>query len=254
MKNIVKSILLISFLIIGCEKDSSGDVLINGNYPSKQQVGYSANDILSNEVFTDIYIEVMYVDGFKPSAETLTNLKIFIGSRTYKTNILIEERLINISMKSIYSIDDVRNIEDLNRSKFTTENQLAISALFLNGSSEENDENSIVVGTAYRNTSFVVFEETIHSLSNSHAGTSRVVLESTIILHEFCHLLGLVNIGTTMINNHEDTAHKAHCTVENCLMYYQVEDVHGVLSGIFGVQIPQLDSLCLEDLKANGGK
>lgn len=255
MKNIFKSVLLIFFLTISCAKDDSLDNgLNNGNYAFKQQVGYSANDILSNKKFTDIYIEVMYVDGFKPSAETLTNLKNFIGSRTYKTNIIIEERLINITLKSIYSIEDVRSIEDANRSIFSFENQLAISALFLNGKSSSDTETTTILGTAYRNTSFVIYEETIKAASNNILGPSKIILESTVILHEFCHLLGLVNFGTNMVANHEDTAHSAHCTVENCLMYYLIENGKNALHVVKDAQIPQLDANCINDLKANGGK
>ena len=201
MKNIFKSVLLIFFLTISCsEDDSSVNGLNNGNYPYKQQAGYSANDILSNKKFTNIYIEVMYVDGFKPSAEALTNLKNFIAARTYKTNIVIEQRLINIASKLTYSIEDVRSIEDANRSIFSFENQLAISALFLNGKSSTDTENTSVLGTAYRNTSFVIFEETIKAASNNIFGPSKITLESTVILHEFCHLLGLVNFGTNMVS------------------------------------------------------
>lgn len=255
MKNIFKSVLLIFFLTISCnEDDSIGDVLNNNNYPYKQQVGYSANDILSNKNFTNIFIEVMYVDGFKPSAETITNLKNFLGSRTYKTNITVEERLIIIAKKSIYSIEDIRSIEDANRSKFSGENELAISAIFINGSSSSNTENSIVLGTAYRNTSFVIFEETIQSTANNFFGPSKITLETSVILHEFGHLLGLVNLGTNMVTNHEDTAHNAHCISENCLMYYLMENGKSLPNSIKTEQIPQLDSNCINDLRANGGK
>ena len=255
MKNIFKSVLLIFFLTISCAKDDSLDNgLNNGNYAFKQQVGYSANDILSNKKFTDIYIEVMYVDGFKPSAEALTNLKNFIAARTYKTNIVIEQRLINIALKSAYSIEDIRSIEDANRSIFSFENQLAISALFLNGKSSSDTENTTVLGTAYRNTSFVIYEETIKAASNNILGPSKIILESTVILHEFCHLLGLVNLGTNMVANHEDTAHSAHCTVENCLMYYLIENGKNAPHSIKNEQIPQLDANCINDLRANGGK
>ncbi|MBK5209213.1 MAG: membrane metalloprotease [Flavobacteriaceae bacterium] len=255
MKNIFKSVLLIFFLTISCTKDDSlGNDLINSNYPYKQQVGYSANDILSNKKFTDIYIEVMYVDGFKPSSETLTNLKNFIGSRTYKTNIIVEERLIDIPLKSIYSIEDVRSIEDANRSIFSIENQLAISALFLNGKSSNDTETTTILGTSYRNTSFVIFEETIEAASNNILGPSKITLESTVILHEFCHLLGLVNLGTNMVANHEDTAHSAHCSDENCLMYYLIENGKNAPHWIKNEQIPQLDANCINDLRANGGK
>lgn len=254
MKKIFKSVLVIFFLTISCNEDDSLGNVLNNNYPYKQQVGYSANDILSNKKFTDIYIEVMYVEGFKPSAETLTNLKNFIGSRTYKTNIIIEERLINITPKSIYSIEDVRSIEDANRSIFSFENQLAISALFLNGKSSSDTENTTILGTAYRNTSFVIFEETIKAASNNILGPSKTTLESTVILHEFCHLLGLVNFGTNMVANHEDTSHNAHCTVENCLMYYLIENGKNVPHWVKDGQIPQLDVNCINDLKGNGGK
>src|SRR5690606_34184596 len=105
----------------------------------------------------------------------------------------------NIASKSIYSIDDVKSIEDANRSIFTFENQLSISALFLNGKSSSDSETATVLGTAYRNTSFVIFEETIKATSNEVFKPNKVTLESTVILHEFCHLLGLVNLGTNMV-------------------------------------------------------
>lgn len=255
MKNIFKSALLILFLTISCNKDDSlGNDLNNSNYPYKQQAGYSASDILSNKNFTDIYIEVMYVDGFRPSAETITNLKNFIGSRTYKTNITVGERIITVTKKSTYSIEDIRSIEDANRSKFSVENQLAISAIFINGSSSSNTENSTVLGTAYRNTSFVIFEETIKSTSNNFFGPSKITLETSVILHEFGHLLGLVNFGTNMVTNHEDPAHSAHCISENCLMYYLMENGKSLPNSIKTEQIPQLDANCINDLRANGGK
>lgn len=254
MKNIFKGILLIFFITISCNEDDSLGNVLNGNYPYKQQVGYSANDILSDKKFTDIYVEVMYVAGFKPSAETLTNLILFIGSRTNKTNIVIEERLINITLKSVYSIEDVRNIEDVHRSIFSIENQLAISALFLNGKSSNDNETTTTLGSSYRNTSFVIFEETIQNSSNNILGPSKVILESSVILHEFGHLLGLVNHGTSMLVNHEDTENKAHCTNENCLMYYLIEYGKNPHHWVQDGQIPQLDTNCTNDLRANDGK
>ncbi len=253
MKYIFKSVLLILFLTISCNDDNIENDLNNGNYPIKQQVGYSANDILSSKIFTDIYIEVMYVDGFKPSAETVTNLKNFIESRTYKSNIVIEERVINIATKSIYSMDDVRSIEDANRSVFSFENQLTISALFLNGKSSSDTETTNILGTSYRNTSFVIFEETIQEGSNDIFEPSKVTLESTVILHEFCHLLGLVNLGTNMVTNHEDPEHGAHCSDEDCLMYYLIESGQ-MPPWMRNEQIPVLDTYCINDLRANGGK
>lgn len=254
MKNILKSILLIFFITISCNKDDGLGNVLNSNYPYKQQIGYSANDILSDKKFTDIYVEVMYVAGFKPSAESLINLTNFIALRTNKSNIIIEERLINITLKSVYSIEDVRSIEDANRSIFSIENQLAISAMFLNGKSSNDTETNTILGTSYSNTSFVIFEETIQISSNNILGPSKVILESSVILHEFGHLLGLVNQGTSMLVNHEDPANKAHCIDENCLMYYLIEHGKNPHHWVQDGQIPQLDTNCMNDLRANGGK
>jgi len=254
MKNILKGILLIFFITISCTKDDNLGNDLNSDYPYKQQVGYSANDILSNKKFSDIYVEVMYVAGFRPSAETLTNFINFIALRTYKTNIVVEERLINVTLKSIYSTEDIRSIEDANRSVFSIENQLAISALFLNGKSSNETETTTILGTSYRNTSFVIFEETIQTASNNTFGPSKIILESSVILHEFGHLLGLVNNGTNMLENHEDSTNKAHCTNENCLMYYLLENGKNTDYWFKDEQIPQLDTYCINDLRSNGGK
>jgi predicted Zn-dependent protease len=68
--------------------------------------------------------------------------------------------------------------------------------------------------------------------------------------HEFGHLMGLVDQGSPMQNDHKDADHGAHCINPSCLMYHAVET-----TGIDGTNtIPELDAQCAVDLKANGGK
>lgn len=252
MKHIIKLLCIVSLLFVSCSEDNFS--INNTNYPFKEQVGYSANDILSNELFTDIYIEILYVEGFAPAEESLNNLKFFIENRTYKSNIVVEKKLIDISLKTEYSIDDVKEIENKNKSSFTSENEIVITGLFLNGSSSKNTDEGVVYGTAYRNTSFVIYEETIQEATGNPLKPSRMVLESTTILHEFCHLLGLVNVGTIMLNQHQDIENGSHCTNEDCLMYYKIENLGRIIDFIGESQIPQLGSFCIEDLQQNGGK
>lgn len=251
MKNIFKISLLFFFLIISCQSDND---INDSPYPYSNNVGYSANDILSNNIFTDIIIEVLYVDEFKPSDEALNNFKSLIEARTYKNIIQINTRLIDISIEESYTLDAVINIEDNNRSYYSKANQLAIFVLFLNGSSSKDEENSVILGMAYRNTSFVIFEETIRLLSDSANEPNSMVLETTVIEHEFGHLLGLVDVGSPMISDHEDMENNAHCISEDCLMYYEIESVDRTRNFNYEAKIPQFDSFCLADLKANGGK
>lgn len=53
---------------------------------------------------------------------------------------------------------------------------------------------------------------------------------------------------------HQDTAHGKHCDIENCLMYWTAETGEGLLNSITGGNIPTLDTQCIADLQANGGK
>jgi hypothetical protein len=252
MKHVIKLIFIISCFFVSCSEDNFG--VNNTNYPFKERVGFSANDILSKEIFTDIFIEILYVEGYQPTEESLNNLKIFIENRTYKSNIVIHKKLIEIGLKATYSIDDIREIENKNRSSFTSEKEIVITGLFLNGSSPTNSDEGVVYGTAFRNTSFVIFEETIHKATGSPLKPSRIALESTTILHEFCHLFGLVNIGTIMLNKHQDIENGSHCIIEDCLMYYKTENSGRIIDFVGENQIPQLDSFCIEDLQQNGGK
>ncbi len=81
----------------------------------------------------------------------------------------------------------------------------------------------------------------------------RIELESISLMHEFGHLLGLVNIETPMQTEHLDEAHDKHCDNPNCLMYWKAE-TSNVLQMITPGSLPGLDAHCLEDLRANGEK
>lgn len=252
MKKIFKYIILLSVLIISCQPDDN----FNGNeaYSHLKEVGNSAHDILANDIFTNIFVEILYVEGLKPTDKVISNFKDFILERTFKNTVTIETRLIDIPLKSSYTTNEIRSIEDANRTKFSSENELAIFVIFINGESSKNEDDSVILGTSYRNTSFVIFKETLQSFSNNFFGTKKVVLESTVICHEFSHLLGLVNLGTPMVEDHQDSENGAHCITESCLLYHKIERMNTAVNFFNQDQIPELDAFCLQDLRANGGR
>ena len=125
--------------------------------------------------------------------------------------------------------------------------------LFLDGSSSEDTQNGKILGEAYLNTSMVFYEKSIVSSSGGFGQPSRAILEATVMRHEFGHNLGLVNLGTPMVVDHEDTSHAHHCDNKNCLMYWRV-NTSNFVGNLAAGPIPQLDQNCLNDLQANGGK
>ncbi|MFI2741167.1 membrane metalloprotease [Zhouia sp. PK063] len=249
------SLILIALFIISCSNDADDNMKADQNpATANQQVTGSANsDFLTSTTYKSVLLEVLYVKGYEPSDQALENFKNFITARCYKPGgITVEKREMASPGQDAYAITDIVDIEDKNRMYFNTDNQIALFAFFVDGHSEEDKEDAVVLGTAYRNTSFVIFENTVQEYSNSPAEPSRVNLESTVIEHEFGHLLGLVNFGTPMQVDHQDTAHGHHCNVDGCLMNYKAEAGRAI--DMIGGGIPSLDADCLADLKALGGK
>lgn len=250
--------ILLFFVVLGCSKD---DAINNDNNEgintsiNRQPVGNSANDLLSDFRYNSLIVEIVYVEGFEPTATTLSNFESFLQSRLHKPNgINIEKRAIASPGKDVYTIEEIANIEREQRQNYNTNDQMAVWVFFTDGKSNQDSNNSRVLGSAYWNTSFVIYQETIHDLTNSPFEPNRSLVETTVINHEFGHILGLTNLGSPMQVNHEDEDHPKHCDVDSCLMYWSAELSVGMDTLMGMSSAPQLDAQCIADLRANGGK
>lgn len=260
----MKNIVILAFLltIIACSDSDSNDVIDPGSNPpvgvdtslNKKPLGESANDLLANTKFDKLIVDVMYFDGFQPTSTAIKNFKSFLVQRLNKSSITITQRNIGAPLKSVYTIAEIKTLEDNNRQSYNSDTEIAVSGIFVNGEYSENTSDGKVLGVAYRNTSFVIFEETVKSFSTGVLAPSLSTLESVVINHEFGHILGLVNVGSPMQNNHQDVTHGRHCTDEDCLMYWTAETGEGLINMLSGGSVPNLDDQCITDLKANGGK
>lgn len=251
---------LLLILIAGCSADENDTGNGNGNNPvgvnqNRQAVGSSANDLLSDNTYSEMIIELVYVEGFEPNETTVSNFLNFLQNRVNKPNgITVEKRSIASPGQSTYSIQDIAEIEVAERQNYNTEDTIAVWALFIDGESENNTSNNVTLGSAYWNTSFVIFEETVQNFSNSAFEPNRTLLETIVIHHEFGHIFGLTNLGSDMVEDHEDDAHPKHCDVEDCLMFWATESSAGLDNMLNMTSAPELDSQCIADLQANGGK
>lgn len=245
MKSIIKilAVMLIMF-VSSCKKDDST--------PSTNHI--SANDFLSDKQYKQLVLEINYVENFRPTDEAINNLKSFIQERLHKPN-GIKVLLVQVPSlgKDLYTVTDAKNIEANHRRVYSSKNVVSAYYLFLDGSYYMDSNQGKTLGIAYGNSSVVMFEKTIHQFSGGITQPKREVLETTVMNHEFGHLLGLVNNGTPMYNQHQDTKHGHHCNNENCLMYYTAE-TSDVVANLVSNNIPKLDGNCLSDLKINGGK
>lgn len=209
-------------------------------------------DFLSNKTFTKLQLEIVYVQGFPPSSSAINNLKVFLETHLNKASVTVTQRSIPSPGNQILSAESVRDLEKVHRRTVTDGDNLTAFIYYADGEYSQNQGNTKVLGIAYGASSICVFQKTVNELGGGFGSSARAALETVVVSHEFGHLLGLVNNGTSMVAPHQDNAHAAHCTATDCLMYYKAETnaVQDIISG----GVPSLDAFCKADLKAAGGK
>ena len=245
--------LFLFLVIISCSSDDDTTIPIDeAKAENLKPLGTSASDLLSLNTYTSLTVELAYNSGYRPTQATIDDLKTFLENRVYKPDgiIFVETEIITPFVDS-QTIDDIKEIENEQRNYYTVEDDIAVFIYFTQAKSSSDTNTAVTLGTAYLNTSIVVYEKTLRDVSNSQ-NIGLYLLEETTLQHEFGHVFGLVNIQEDDIHSeHEDLAHKKHCIVENCLMYYESNLASSLRNR---VSIPVLDPLCIEDLQAKGGK
>lgn len=255
---VLSTVLIIG--LVGCG-DSTTEPENGGGEPFSHTLnpGTSAHDLLSDEAFTSLTIEIDYVEGMQPSQEAVDSLQVFLERRLRKPagiTLFFDDAIPSPGPDDQYSAAEIRALEEEHRDTFTEGSTIAAYYVFMDGRFE--DEN--VLGIAYFNTSMAIFEQVIRDHSGGIGEPRTPVIEAASVRHEIGHILGLVNSGSPMQgeqggpNDHHDEAHGAHCTVEGSLMHWQVETTDFIANLIGGGEVPPLEPLGIEDLQANGGR
>ena len=243
-------LLLLSLLLIHCKDDETDNTSSLATY----NVGDFASNYLSDTRYTSLTIELAYVQDAKPNDVSIDNLKSFLEGLLNKPDgISFKETLIPNQGNSSISLSEVRAIEKNYRTIVNTGKNSTAFFFFADANYDQDTQNSATLGIAFNSSSMALFQKTIQENTGNIGQASTIEVEEGVLKHEFGHILGLVNLGTPMQSQHEDQAHKKHCDVESCLMYYATE-TSLFFGNILNSSIPNLDPKCMADLKANGGK
>lgn len=291
MKRLVFALLTLSLVFVsGCSKNSDDDnpeeEQIIDKTPNLQATGSSANDILSNTNFDKLLIEIAFVDGFRPTQTSMDNFTAYLQEHTFKENIELIFKSLPSPNEETLELQEVADLESENRTAYNDGRTLAIYIYFADAPAEDDDpeDNLVTLGAVYRNTSMIIYESSVRNLANRSGSVTITDVESATLNHEFGHLFGLVNLGTTPVNNHEDAEAANHCNVTGCLMRAELQfggsttklaaknslsDVKAgcSLSGQSVLRMlelqtakgtakgsPALDAECVLDLQSNGGR
>lgn len=241
--------MLAAFVFASCRKDDDKRTAT----PLETNYNVSPNNFLSAAAYSKLVVEVQYVTGFQPNATALTRLQAFLEKHLNKPGgITLVQKEIASPGKTKYTLDDIVNIEKASRTQNTSGQLLTAYIVFVDGEYSGNEGNSKVLGVAYYPSSMVIFAKSIDDFSGDIGQPATLSLQAVVLTHEFGHVMGLVNNGTQMTVPHQDVPNGRHCVNENCLMYYEAETNR--ITGRMGSLIPQLDSACVADIRANGGK
>ena len=236
--NKFKSFLAACILVftISCSKNSSdsdnSDTSVNKS-ANLLATGDSARDILSNDNFDTLVIEIAYVTGFKPTESAITQFTDYLKEHTFKEEIELVYTELSSPSEDELTLQEIADLETKNRTVFNTGSSLSIYIYFSDAPAEGDDleDGLVTLGSVYRNTSMIIHEVTVRELATLSSSINEADVETTTLNHEFGHLFGLVDLGTDMVNDHQSESENEdgqlvgdnHCNQIGCLMRAELQ-------------------------------
>lgn len=210
-------------------------------------------DFLKDDTYTTLNVEMGF-GGLQPSDKAISHLRFFLEGLLNKPGgvNIITHTIPAPGEEEVIDLAKLKSIETFQRKENTKGKILTVWIMFLNSEYLDDNEKQ-VMSIPYGPSSIAVFGESELSLLRFDM-PSRASLEKYILTHEFSHLLGLVDGGTSMATSHKADGHGNHCSNTKCLMHWD-PSTSLVLSDLLGEDVvPTLDVACRDDLKAAGGK
>lgn len=220
--------------------------------------GAWAAEFLSDDPYTELIIEVDWVQGQRPSDSAIALLEQRAEERLSKpggVTVIMDDEV--PSRDSRYSTEELFRMEQDHRSRHKEGQTAVLYALFVDGRSEQDEGDRRVLGVAYTASSFAIYKESIQAV-NQGIGALFVDaedIERAVVVHEFGHILGLVNIGLPMCQPHEDPDHEGHSDNRDSVMYWAIEsNMFSYLERRGAPPPTQFDSDDRCDMRQAGGK
>ena len=199
-------------------------------------------EILQSDKYSRLHIEIDYDTEYAPDSDAVDLLKQRIKETTDKTSISVSQNSFG-STDSSYSLEEILDIEKAQRERYKSGNTFIIHILYLNGEYQDNDQT---LGLAYKGSSFVIFKEKIEDAA--FLLISAEDIEKSVLVHEYGHLVALVNNGYESPHDHEDPDHPNHSNNDESVMYWAIES-QDIANQIDGEPPNNFDSDDLDDLR-----
>lgn len=239
------SFLMVSIPISGCTSDIEDIFGESWGVP-----GGLALACLRDDAYREMVVEIDHAPGYSPEASTVSLLKQRLGQVCDKPDgIQIELTEVNFAETSTWNANKVREIGHETMDEDPQTDILRWHVIMPQGT--YSDES--VLGVAVDASTIALFSDSIDdSTSIVNPRISAEDIENSVMVHEFGHLLGLVNLVYTSPADHEDSEHPGHSNNEDSVMYWAVETftIGAWLSGELPTEFDQDDLNDMEGMKS----
>lgn len=131
-----------------------------------------------------------------------------------------------------FSVDEILAIAAAHRNKVSSGDTATFYFVWLDGYLRDaGGVNKNVLGVSLGATGVLaMFKPVIASTGGTPGLNVERYVEQATVVHEFGHAAGLVDNGLALTSAHNDAAHKAHCTNQDCIMYWAIEGTSGAVT------------------------
>lgn len=197
-------------------------------YFDTQQAGLAeypgglAKDYLSDERYSNLYVEIDYASGFGPDPQALNRLEQQLNQYLDKSQITVDpDDVLDLQGQDV-CVSDLVDIEEQHRDRDTGGDTIVLYILYVSGECQGEKE---VAGVTYSGSSFAVYKEKIIdsiSIGDPDYVEHRRIAEANVLLHEFGHIAGLVNeLDFQSEHDHEDLLNPNHSKYKASIMYFE---------------------------------
>jgi hypothetical protein len=235
------SCLMISIPMSGCTSELKEILGESWGVP-----GGLALACLRDDAYRELVIEIDHAPGYNPESSTVSLLKERLGQVCDKPDgIRIELNEVNFAETSTWTATKVREIGHDTMDAPPQTSVLRWHVIMPQGTYSDDS----VLGVAVDASTIALFSDSIDDATSIfNPRISSEDIENSVMVHEFGHLLGLVNLVYTSPANHEDSEHPGHSNNEDSVMYWAIETVS--ISAWFAGDLPTaFDQDDLDDME-----